>query len=172
MFKTHADTVEFLTKSVQLMNDETLSSLRMIVELETQIREVDNKVKEKTMDEMLLEICRNPNGGKIQAIKKHRELTNRGLKESKDYVEAICAKAGLQLSNCPEADMMERENGVWFLGRRGIDEPWEVLYSVIYEDWRHSQWRYTGPYSTQTEAEKAIKLLAKSREYEKKYCNE
>ena len=43
--------------------------------------------------EDLLQLLRE--GNKIEAIKRHRDRTGAGLKESKDYVEALAARHGL-----------------------------------------------------------------------------
>ncbi len=42
------------------------------------------------LDKELLRLLRD--GQKIEAVKRHRERTNSGLKESKDYVESLAAR--------------------------------------------------------------------------------
>lgn len=59
-------------------------------QLLTRRKKVNQKV---ALDTELLQYLRQ--GLKIDAIKRHREVTHVGLKDSKDYVDALQAKFGV-----------------------------------------------------------------------------
>lgn len=56
--------------------------------------------KEPSIDTKVLAVFRQTNSI-ISAIKEYRSLTNQGLKESKDYVEALLEKKGLRNNGTP-----------------------------------------------------------------------
>jgi ribosomal protein L7/L12 len=56
--------------------------------------------KVPSTDRKVIEVFRQTNSI-ISAIKEHRALTNSGLKESKDYVEALLQKKGLRDTGSP-----------------------------------------------------------------------